>query len=262
MFGALLAGMFAGFAVAVPVGVIAVLIIEAGMLGGLRRGFAAGAGAATVDLLFCSLALVVGGLLNQLLAVALVPLQVLSGGILISIGVRGLLSLRASSISGDAAADPRVRGSARQLYLRFIALTAMNPATILYFLALAIGLPGLGSDPINAVAGGDWRRSGPHSSRARGHRNAHRRSDADHWIRYEHRDGGAERLADHHVALRGKVAAQRTINQGSNAITQREPSAIKHWWRITRNRKRDEAPLRKVAGLQRCGSNAHGRRHL
>ena len=152
MIGALLAGMFAGYAIAVPVGVIAVLIIETGMMGGLRRGLAAGAGAATVDLLFCSLALVVGGLLNQLLAVALMPLQLLSGGILISIGVRGLLSLRASSTSADAATDPRVRGSARQLYLRFIALTAMNPATILYFLALAIGLPGLGSDPVNAVA--------------------------------------------------------------------------------------------------------------
>jgi threonine/homoserine/homoserine lactone efflux protein len=152
MFGALLAGMFAGFAVAVPVGVIAVLIIETGMMGGLRRGLAAGAGAATVDLLFCSLALLVGGLLNQFLSVALVPLQVLAGGVLISIGVRGLLSLRASSTSADAATDPRVRGSAGQLYLRFIALTAMNPATILYFLALAIGLPGIGNEPINAVA--------------------------------------------------------------------------------------------------------------
>ncbi|MEY3684131.1 MAG: hypothetical protein RIS62_841 [Chloroflexota bacterium] len=152
MFGALLAGMIAGYAIAVPVGVIAVLIIETGMIGGLRRGLAAGAGAATVDLLFCSLALVVGGLLNQLLAVALVPLQVLSGGVLISIGVRGLLSLRGGGTSGNAATDPRVRGGARQLYLRFIALTAMNPATILYFLALAIGLPGLGSDPLNAAA--------------------------------------------------------------------------------------------------------------
>lgn len=152
MFGALLAGMFAGYAIAIPVGVIAVLIIETGMLGGLRRGFAAGAGAATVDLLFCSLALVVGGIMSQLLAVALVPLQVLSGGILISIGVRGLLALRSSRASTTAATDPRVRGSAREIYLRFIALTALNPATILYFLALAIGLPGLGSDPLNAVA--------------------------------------------------------------------------------------------------------------
>ena len=152
MFGALLAGMVAGYAIAVPVGVIAVLIIETGMIGGLRRGFAAGAGAATVDLLFCSLALALGGLLNQILAVALHPLQLLSGAILISIGVRGLFALRASRAASRETADPRVRGGARQLYLRFIALTAMNPATILYFLALAIGLPGLGSEPLNAVA--------------------------------------------------------------------------------------------------------------
>lgn len=152
MFGALLAGMVAGYAIAVPVGVIAVLIIETGMIGGLRRGFAAGAGAATVDLLFCSLALALGGLLNQILAVALHPLQLLSGAILISIGVRGLFALRASRVASRETADPRVRGGARQLYLRFIALTAMNPATILYFLALAIGLPGLGSEPLNAVA--------------------------------------------------------------------------------------------------------------
>ena len=44
MNAALLAGIFAGYAIAVPVGVIAVLIIETGMAGGLRRGLAAGAG--------------------------------------------------------------------------------------------------------------------------------------------------------------------------------------------------------------------------
>jgi threonine/homoserine/homoserine lactone efflux protein len=152
MFNALLAGLFAGYAIAVPVGVIAVLIIETGMVGGLRRGFAAGAGAATVDLIFCSLALALGGLMNQVLTVALLPLQVLSGGVLISIGLRGLFALNASSSRAESGRDPRVRGSARQLYLRFVALTALNPATILYFLALAIGLPGLGSEPLNAVA--------------------------------------------------------------------------------------------------------------
>ena len=93
MNAALLAGIFAGYAIAVPVGVIAVLIIEAGMAGGLRRGFAAGAGAATVDLIYCVTALVIGGALNQILASALLPLQVLSGVVLISIGVRGLYAL-------------------------------------------------------------------------------------------------------------------------------------------------------------------------
>ena len=134
-------------------GVIAVLIIEAGMAGGLRRGFAAGAGAATVDLIYCVTALVIGGALSQIFASALLPLQVLSGIVLISIGARGLYALwrgRRGEVANPN--DPRVRGSAAQLYLRFVALTALNPATVLYFLALAVGLPGIGSDPLLAVA--------------------------------------------------------------------------------------------------------------
>ena len=153
MNAALLAGIFAGYAIAVPVGVIAVLIIEAGMAGGLRRGFAAGAGAATVDLIYCVTALFIGGVLSQILASALLPLQVLSGIVLISIGVRGLYAIwrgRRGEVANPN--DPRVRGSVLQLYLRFIALTALNPATVLYFLALAVGLPGIGSDPLLAVA--------------------------------------------------------------------------------------------------------------
>ena len=127
MSGALLAGIFAGYAIAVPVGVIAVLIIETGMSGGLRRGLAAGAGAATVDLVYCAGALGAGGLLSQALALFLVPLQVLSGIVLIAIGLRGLGALwthRGTPIANLD--DPRVRGSARQLYLRFILLTALS----------------------------------------------------------------------------------------------------------------------------------------
>jgi threonine/homoserine/homoserine lactone efflux protein len=153
MSGALLAGIFAGYAIAVPVGVIAVLIIETGMAGGLRRGLAAGAGAATVDLCYCAGALVIGGLLSQALTLVLVPLQLLSGGVLIAIGVRGLTALWIHrGVPTANLNDPRVRGSAWQLYLRFIVLTALNPATVLYFVALAVGLPGLGSDPLQAVA--------------------------------------------------------------------------------------------------------------
>ena len=160
MEGALLAGIFAGYAIAVPVGAIAVLIIEAGMVGGLRRGLAAGAGAATVDLTYCATALGIGGAVGRIFANWVTPLQVASGGILIAIGVRGLLALVVARLSaprsgGRTAAprhDGRASGSARALYLRFIALTALNPATVIYFLALAVGLPGLGSDPAQAVA--------------------------------------------------------------------------------------------------------------
>ena len=153
MEGALLAGVLAGYAIAVPVGAIAVLIIEAGMLGGLRRGLAAGAGAATVDLAYCSLALGLGGIIGRLLAAAVVPLQVASGAVLVGIGVRGLSALaqRRRRARADLG-DPRLHGAPSRLYLRFIALTAMNPATVLYFVALAVGLPGLAAEPLQAIA--------------------------------------------------------------------------------------------------------------
>ena len=160
MEGALLAGIFAGYAIAVPVGAIAVLIIEAGMAGGLRRGLAAGAGAATVDLAYCATALGIGGAVGRIFNAWVAPLQVASGLILIAIGVRGLFTLvaarfKVARVNGPAAAphhDARASGGARALYFRFIALTALNPATVIYFLALAVGLPGLGRDPAQAVA--------------------------------------------------------------------------------------------------------------
>ena len=160
MDGALLAGIFAGYAIAVPVGAIAVLIIEAGMVGGLRRGLAAGAGAATVDLAYCATALGIGGAVGRVFAAWVTPLQVASGAILIAIGARGLFTLamarlNVAHLNGPATTphrDARASGSARALYLRFIALTALNPATVIYFLALAVGLPEIGSDPTRAVA--------------------------------------------------------------------------------------------------------------
>ena len=48
MLEAALAGAIAGYAIAIPVGAIAVLIIHIGLTSGLRQGLAAGAGAATV----------------------------------------------------------------------------------------------------------------------------------------------------------------------------------------------------------------------
>jgi threonine/homoserine/homoserine lactone efflux protein len=47
---AALAGLVAGYAIAIPVGAIAVLIIHTALTQGLRAGLAAGAGAATADL--------------------------------------------------------------------------------------------------------------------------------------------------------------------------------------------------------------------
>ena len=61
MVSSLVAGIAAGLAVAVPIGAIGILIIEAGLRRGFRAAAAAGAGAATVDGLYATTAAVFGG---------------------------------------------------------------------------------------------------------------------------------------------------------------------------------------------------------
>ena len=83
-------GVLAGYGIAVPVGAIAILIIEAGMRRGFPVGFAAGSGAASADLLYATLAALAG----QVLAPALMPfapeLRWASAVVLIALGSWGL----------------------------------------------------------------------------------------------------------------------------------------------------------------------------
>jgi len=57
---AFLLGMAAAYAIAIPVGPIAVLILRTGVSRGLRAAAAAGAGAATADLIFATGAMLFG----------------------------------------------------------------------------------------------------------------------------------------------------------------------------------------------------------
>ncbi|MGC4174248.1 LysE family transporter [Demequina sp.] len=129
-----LAGFAAGFAIAMPVGAIAVLILREGMVRGVRYGLAAGAGAASVDLLYCTLAVALGATLSDAIEGALPTLALVSGLVIIGIGVFQLVAaIRAHAESTQEV----VAGSKLAVYWRFVALTALNPATIVYFLALS-----------------------------------------------------------------------------------------------------------------------------
>src|SRR4051812_50106473 len=58
---ALLAGLIAGLAIAMQVGAVSLLLIEASVVRGPRVGVAAGMGVATADLAFAAVAAVAGG---------------------------------------------------------------------------------------------------------------------------------------------------------------------------------------------------------
>jgi threonine/homoserine/homoserine lactone efflux protein len=152
---ALLAGALAGYAIAIPIGAIAVLIVETGVQRGFRVAAAAGAGAATADLLYATLAMAGGAAIGPILAPWSVALRAVAVAVLLGIGVRGLVRvgghLREPSVTPESSrAGTRPPHGGRQLlatYSRFLGLTLLNPATAIYFAALVLAVPALDGDP-------------------------------------------------------------------------------------------------------------------
>lgn len=148
LLSAFLIGAAAGYAIAIPVGPIAVLIVRTGLRRGFRVAAAAGAGTATVDLIYAVAAVLVGTAIVTTLGPVILPFRLAAAAVLIGLAVRGLLQLRVRRAEVDAD-DPR---SAVRTYLLFVALTLLNPATVAYFVTLAVGLPEIAQDAGSRVA--------------------------------------------------------------------------------------------------------------
>jgi arginine exporter protein ArgO len=151
VFQSLIAGAIAGYGIAMPVGPVAVLIIELGVRRGLRLAAAAGLGAATADGLYALLAVLAGARIAELLGPVTPALKLVAVVVLFGIALRGVyLALYHARIGipGTAALPSRpVR-----TYLRFLTITLLNPTTILYFAALILGRPELGETPTERAA--------------------------------------------------------------------------------------------------------------
>lgn len=154
MLQAALAGAVAGYAIAIPVGAIAVLIIHTGMTGGFRSGAAAAAGAATADGIYATLASLAGLAITPLIGPVLLPLRVVGGAALVALGARGLLGAwQSRGRAADTTQQPVHRLHGRT-YLQLLGLTLLNPATVIYFAALVVGLPFLGGPAERLVFAG------------------------------------------------------------------------------------------------------------
>jgi threonine/homoserine/homoserine lactone efflux protein len=141
--GAFLLGVIAGYGIAIPVGAIAVLIVQVGIRCGFWCGASAGAGAATADLAYSVLAVTGGVALAASVEAARAPLRWVSAGVLIMIAVLGLNRAR-DEPSAVQTAFPR-RTEYTRTYVKFLGLTVINPLTVVYFAAVVLGL-GLADD--------------------------------------------------------------------------------------------------------------------
>ena len=153
---AFIAGAIAGYGVAIPVGAIAVLIIDAGIRRGWRVALAAGAGTATADGVYAALAALAGAAIASAIEPYIVALRWVSVAVLVAIALRGLLALRhearALAATGGVVTREAARpGDVRRTYLRFLGLTIVNPATVIYFAALVLGLPSIGEGSLDRL---------------------------------------------------------------------------------------------------------------
>jgi len=129
--------VLAGYGIAIPVGAIAVLILETGMRRGFRPAFAAGTGAAAADLTYAALAALAGPPIAAALSSFTQALQLGSAALLLAIGARGLWAARRNAVNPEAR-NSLERGVLRTFW-QFLGLTLLNPLTVAYFAALVLG---------------------------------------------------------------------------------------------------------------------------
>jgi threonine/homoserine/homoserine lactone efflux protein len=139
---ALLTGLTIGLVIAIQVGAVSLLLVEAAVVSGPRAGVAGGLGVATADLAFAAIAVVAGGAAGAALASHQTEIRLIAASALAAVAIAGLLGTIRSGEPTRAAesVDPARDASAAAHYARFLAITAVNPLTIVSFAAVATAL--------------------------------------------------------------------------------------------------------------------------
>ena len=138
-----LTGALAGYGIAIPVGPIAVLIVQVGIRCGWACAASAAAGAAAADLTFAVIAVAGGAAIGGLIESVEGPFRVISALVLVLMAVSVYRSSR-RPLDADPApvANPREYAAT---FGKFLGLTIVNPPTVIYFAAFVVGM-GLADD--------------------------------------------------------------------------------------------------------------------
>lgn len=149
---ALVTGLLAGLGVALPLGAVGVLLLQEGVTRGRRAAVLGATGIAVVDLVYAVAAVLAGGAVTAVLAGRQDEVRLVSGLVLVVLALAGLAGTardRSRRRGGAEPPPPRVRAGGS--FWRFVALTALNPLTAVYFTALAAGLgDGLAAPSVGA----------------------------------------------------------------------------------------------------------------
>lgn len=145
MWDAILAGAVTGYAIAVPVGAVAAYLVGLTARTSLRIGVAAALGVATTDGVYALLAVLGGSALATAVEPVADELQVVAGLLLVGVAVStAVRAVRAYAAPLPVAATAGRRGlTPWRAWAALVVITAVNPATVVYFVAVVLGNRGL-----------------------------------------------------------------------------------------------------------------------
>ncbi|MFI9112545.1 LysE family transporter [Streptomyces venezuelae] len=139
MSAALVAGLLAGYGIAIPVGAVGAYLVAVTARTGWRTGAGAALGVATADGGYALLAVAGGSALVPLLTPVMTPLRWASALVLAVLAVRGAyVALAAYRTGGLASRDDGAALTPARAYLTFLGITILNPMTVVYFVALIL----------------------------------------------------------------------------------------------------------------------------
>ncbi|MET9318182.1 LysE family transporter [Kribbella sp. NPDC003505] len=136
---AVMAGLLAGYGIAMPVGAVATYLVALTARTTLWVGACAALGVATADGLYALVSTIGGSALVPLIEPITTPLQWVSAVVLAALAFHGAMTaihqFRTGQVAG--AADKALMSPVRA-YLGLLAITIMNPITVIYFAALVL----------------------------------------------------------------------------------------------------------------------------
>ena len=147
-------GFMAGLALAIPVGPMAIMLINTTISRGLRHGVVGALGMASVDAAYALAVFVVGGLIASALTSLKLLFGLIGAAILLVLGIQTTIkNLQLLQNQLNLAGKTVDSGRLRKTFGTFIAATAVNAPTALYFLAIAPNVANMGYEinPVNVT---------------------------------------------------------------------------------------------------------------
>jgi threonine/homoserine/homoserine lactone efflux protein len=131
-------GFFAGLALAIPVGPMAIMLINTTLERGWRTGVAGASAMATVDFLYALTVFLLGHAIASFFATWGQLLSLLGAAVLLFLGVATLVrNLRLMKHASQDVTESKYASTPAKTFFLFAGATILNPPTALYFLGIA-----------------------------------------------------------------------------------------------------------------------------